>query len=315
MNDNVGFDLPELGSYNNQTNNDIGFGVNDLITVSDDKNTSMNDAYFCQSCSTTFSNSSIVDSCPFCGNATLVKTDNFEYFDLYTIPFLKSDMDAIGSLKKQVKTNPFLPLHLKKTDTLNKIKKVYLPCKICSLNVNGNVQFTCCDEMDKNTKVPVQAYDVLYSSNFDYNNLLISNYSNISSDVLNMINDYNLDNLNVFGSSSSGVYYIKDNSDSKSVKDSVIKNSIGIIRKNINHKYKKLKNNGMNITESAAKSVLVPIYMLNVEYKGKKYLYLMNGQTGKVYYDFSVDIGKVVIIFIIIFIVILLIVSLISYVI
>ena len=53
---------------------------------------------------------------------------------------------------------------------------------------------------------------------------------------------------------------------------------------------KKLKSDKTSINFENTRKVLVPIYLLNVVYKGKDYTYIMNGQNGKSY--INLPIGK-----------------------
>lgn len=335
MGDGFKFIPPNLGAANNSnensfnntgfsgesnTDNDkknidndisIGFGraENEIYNPLNGQS-SMSDAFSCSLCNSSFAYSNNVDTCFFCGSANLNKTDSLSLNNYFVIPFMINDNVMLENYRRIVKSNIFLPSILKKQNILSKIKKVYLPCSLYDLNVSGNIQFTCCDETQGKTKIPVATYDAQYSTNFDYNQLLISTYTNISSDVLNCINDYNFNNLSYFDGVSDGVYYVKGVDLSTKINDLVSKNSINIVRNSVNHKFKKVKSNSISVVANNNQSVLVPVYILNLSYKGKKYLYLMNGQTGKTYYDFSVDIIKIIIIslgiFLLIFIIILL---------
>ena len=42
------------------------------------------------------------------------------------------------------------------------------------------------------------------------------------------------------------------------------------------------KSSNMNILNSSVRYVMLPVYLLNVAYKGKNYRFAINGQTGKV---------------------------------
>ena len=82
--------------------------------------------------------------------------------------------------------------------------------------------------------------------------------------------------------------------------------SLITIRDNINYDLKKLEKNDMVFTNRASFKVFVPVYLLNVEYKGKKYLFLMNGVSGKYNISLTMSIVSTVIFSIIVFSVIVL---------
>ena len=56
---------------------------------------------------------------------------------------------------------------------------------------------------------------------------------------------------------------------------------------------------------------MLPVWMVNINYKNKKYTFAMNGQTGKMVGDIPIDIPKAIIISIILFISIFVIIMLI----
>jgi hypothetical protein len=53
-----------------------------------------------------------------------------------------------------------------------------------------------------------------------------------------------------------------------------------------------ITSNGMQISDASVKYALLPVYLLNCNYKGEKYQYAVNGQTGKVVGKLPIDKGK-----------------------
>jgi hypothetical protein len=53
-----------------------------------------------------------------------------------------------------------------------------------------------------------------------------------------------------------------------------------------------ITSNAMQISDASVKYALLPIYLLNCNYKGEKYQYAVNGQTGKVVGRLPIDKGK-----------------------
>ena len=52
-------------------------------------------------------------------------------------------------------------------------------------------------------------------------------------------------------------------------------------------------NNDVQIQQQAARNVLLPVWMLMSTYRGKEYLFAMNGQTGKLVGNLPISIPKV----------------------
>ena len=57
------------------------------------------------------------------------------------------------------------------------------------------------------------------------------------------------------------------------------------------------KNTSVQVRNGLAKYALYPVWLLNTSYKGEKYTFAMNGQTGKFIGNLPVDNGKLAALF------------------
>lgn len=254
--------------------------------------------YMCNYCSSKIVTYKNIDKCPYCGKE--IVDSNFE-FNNYSkiIPFTKSLEDAKKTYKKCVLFNPLIPLIFKNQNTVNSINKVYLPISLNKVNINGKVEF-----LGKNRKDNV-IHNLSYTSNFDYNNVFINTYSNIDDNYINNIYDYDFSLLKDIDSNYLNDIIFIDNISiddiDKKLNKKTMNYSLITIRDNINYDLKKLEKNDMVFTNRASFKVFVPVYLLNVEYKGKKYLFLMNGVSGKYNISLTMSIVSTVIFSIIVF--------------
>lgn len=305
---------PDLGNKDEDMNNkEIGFNKKSELDI---PLNSIGNSYYCQNCKATFvsTRSSAGVFCVFCGNRGLIKVDDFKYdSSIKVIPFVKSMDDAIKCYKRKVNLNFFLPTNFRSSEVIRKICKIYVPCALYDLNVSGNISFICCDEVDKKTNVPIKSYDVSYTTNFDYNGLLLSEFNKFNGKLLSSINNYELGIGIPFKETIEDVYYVKSNSDFNEVSDFVIKKAVNVVKDEINHKLKKVKKNEIKTIVNSKKMFLLPVYYLKTDYKGKEYYYLMNGQTGKSSIDIAISFSRVLLLFIIIFIIVFMISLLIAY--
>ena len=310
---------PELGNIEPKNKNDIGFNPVDELVV--DKQPVTNniinlDTYYCQSCRTFYTSGSVSAgvSCVFCGSTSLIKDDEFEYdSSTCVVPFSKSMDDAIKKYKKKVGINIFLPSCFKSSEIASRIRKIYLPCVLYDLNVSGKIDFICADSVDKKTNKPNQSYDVSYTTNFDYNNLLVSNCKNFSGKMFNSINNYSLSNGDLLGDKLIDAYYVKPDSIIDSISEQVVKKALNTVKGEVDHKLKKIKNNDIKCNVVAERNFLLPVYLLKINYRDEDYYYIMNGQTGKVSIDLTVSVFKVIIVTIILFCIIFAITLLVAY--
>ena len=74
-----------------------------------------------------------------------------------------------------------------------------------------------------------------------------------------------------------------------------------------------VESNNFKTTEEKRTYALLPVWMVNIKYKDKMYLFAMNGQTGEFIGNIPLDTGKTVIYSILIFLVIFIIIIAFSY--
>ena len=244
--------------------------------------------YHCGDCGCDF-NGTNIEECIYCYGKNIVNSEDTDK-DIKVIPFNKNIEDAISDYKKKVKFNPLVPLIFKNKNTINSIKKVYIPVFLSNVKVSGNVEFIGGEKKKPN----VEKYDVINSVNFDYSNVLLNVSTKINDDNLNYIGDYNFNNIQ-----DSKLSEIKDvllksdtqvNDIAEKSRQSISKHSMGIVRSSINHTLKKLRNDNTIINFNNTKELYIPVYLLNVKYKNNNYQYIMNGENGKS--KFNIVYGK-----------------------
>ena len=80
-----------------------------------------------------------------------------------------------------------------------------------------------------------------------------------------------------------------------------MKHVISMTKKKVNHQMKKVQGNTLITSINNVKSVLVPVYLLNVKYGGKDYMYVMNGETGEASLDVTYGVLEMVIFGLVVF--------------
>lgn len=74
-----------------------------------------------------------------------------------------------------------------------------------------------------------------------------------------------------------------------------------------------VKKNNLEAKKKGREYALLPVWMLNVKYKDKYYLFAMNGQTGEFVGDVPIDKKRVIIFSIVLFVICFVVVILVSY--
>ena len=164
----------------------------------------------------------------------------------------------------------------------------------------------------------IEKHELFYTVNFDYNNVFINCFPKIDDIFLNKVYSYNLNNLHDFDENElnkENIFLGEIDNDkiNEKANKKVINHALIIIRDNINYGLKKLNKNSMIINNKSSKIIYVPVYMLNVKYKNKFYLYLMNGENGKYNMKLTIGIFETIIFSIIAFCLIFLLAFLLTY--
>jgi hypothetical protein len=71
--------------------------------------------------------------------------------------------------------------------------------------------------------------------------------------------------------------------------EKTIKYSVNVVRGNVGHELKKVNKNEITPNIKSFKNVAIPIYYLSINYKGKDYRFIMNGQSGESYIDLPIS--------------------------
>ena len=220
------------------------------------------DVYECPNCGAQIitDENTTATFCVYCGSTSIVKNKlQDEFRPVEIIPFANTKEQAIEMFKKFKKGKLFAPKDFSKEENIQKLTGA------------GNMKFI---------KVPVDG-----STKFD-------------DDTMDSIEPFYYDGLKEFSMSYlsgflSEKYDVDKVAASKRAHDRVAKSTIDELKATVKGY------STINVTKSNAKIdtnkseyVLLPVWMLNIKYKDKMYLFAMNGQTGKMVGDIPIDKKK-----------------------
>lgn len=235
----------------------------------------------CRECNTFFNtvNSELVDHCFYCNskdvyNAGVVNT----FKDYSVIPFEKDLSFAIKEYKKRVTINPIIPLIFRKKQTIQSLAKLFIPCKLYQVRASGSI-------IVAGENIPI---------NKDYNNIIVTNYSNLEYDFSN-INNYDISKLTSFTNEHlKDCVYIEGNIEqnilNEKVQKEVLRHAIIDVKKDVRSVINKVDTTNLGVTTISEKDILVPVYLLNIKEEDKNTIFLLNGQNGHT--TFKPPIGK-----------------------
>ena len=282
--------------------------------------------YNCQSCGAEIiaDNETAATFCVYCGNTTILRNKlEGDFKPHYVIPFKTEKKEAEEAFKSLSKGRMFVPRDFTKQENIEKIRGIYIPFWLYDMHIDGHIDGTA-------TKVrtwivgnmeytETKTYQVSRDANMNFFKIPIDGSTRFDNDIMDTIQPYDYKDLVKYNHAYLSGFYAErydqeSNELSKIPQDRAIKtvetdmvNSIkGYATKNIRN-----KNFVPKITN--CEYALLPVWMVNVKYKGKQYLFAMNGQTKEFIGDIPVDKKKVVVVSILCLIVIAAIVLGISY--
>jgi len=262
-------------------------------------------AYSCPACGAEIicDETTAATSCPYCDNPTIIpgqfggvlKPD-------YVIPFKLDKAAAIKALKEHYKGRPFLPKVFKDANKLEEIKGIYVPFWLFNGEAEGSMSF----EGEKVDSYTSGGYKVTNTHHYDIYRAGKASFERIPVDASKKMPDDYMDSLEPFDYSEikdfSTAYlpgYFADKYDvsvdeSSERADARARSTIESGLKNSVRGYAATFERGSNIwvNRGEVKYALLPVWILNTKWNGTKYMFAMNGQTGKFVGHLPVDKKK-----------------------
>ena len=269
--------------------------------------------------------------CPKCG--ALLKKDNQKYiceycksefnkeyfkYDVksnkYIIPFKTNKKEAIKIYKKHIKSTLLTPSKFLKRKTINSIKGFYIPCYLYSINATGVIEYNG-DKIStwKSSGIKYKktdTYKVSRSANLSLKKVCFLRTKEIDEKAFEEINTYDYEKLIPFDPK----YLENFNTYTPDKLKKEILESINLKIKNIftyevskdikEYDHLNLCEDSINIDNPTKEKVLVPIWLFTINYKGKKYTNMINGQTGSFYGHIKTNYKRFILIFIAFFLLI-----------
>ena len=242
-------------------------------------------------------------SCPYCGNPTVVpgqfagtlKPD-------FVIPFKLSREDAIQRLKQHYKGKVFLPKSFSSENHLQEISGVYVPFWMFSGEAEGDAHFDATRSRTYKSGdyriTETDHYDAYRAGSLAFEKIPVDGSEKMPDEHMDSIEPYDYSELKPF----STAYlpgFLADKfdvtaEDSRQRADSRCAGTLRSALEKTVSGYETCSARESNTTIKRGKVhyALMPVWMLNTKWRGKDFLFAMNGQTGKLVGDLPVDKGR-----------------------
>ena len=263
-------------------------------------------AYSCPSCGAELicDATTAATSCPYCGNNTIVpgqfggtmKPD-------YVLPFKLDKTAAVAALKKHYSKKFFLPRAFSSGNHLEEVQGIYVPFWLFDAGAEVDCRFHTTrshTHTDGDYRVTVtEHFDVWRSGTMEFERIPVDGSKKMPDDYMDSIEPFDYTGLKPFSTAYLPGYladkYDVTAQESMERADRRCHNSaIDQMRRDVSG-YETVNQVGGNVRLRRGKVhyALMPVWTLRTRWKDEDYLFMMNGQTGKMVGDLPVSNGKV----------------------
>lgn len=308
---NSEFTLEEMQKYNNASN----VKNNDEIAETEEVDNTVYVSYKCQNCGAEIvaDEQTAATFCVYCGNTAILKNKlSGEFKPDLIIPFKVDKEEAVKAFENISKGRPFVPKDFNNKTNIEKIKGIYIPFWLYDINVNGEVDYDAkrvTSWSRGNTHyTKTDVYKIFRAGSMQFIKVPVDGSTRFDNDIMNSIEPFNYDGLVKYNHAYlSGFFAEKYDVDSdtafndakerslESGKDVMVNDSVGYVGKLVT-------NNTLVAKIENKYYALLPVWMVNVKYQDKMYIFAMNGQTGEFIGNIPLDKKKAILWGILIFI-------------
>lgn len=272
--------------------------------------------FICTSCGAEIvvDNNTSATECVYCGNP-IILTEHIEGVIKpdKIIPFKINKQEAEQILKAFYEKKILLPKIFKDEDRIRKISGVYVPFWLFSGKGVGTMTF----EAEKESTHIVGDYTITRTKYYEVTRKGSMVFENIPIDVSQKMEDSYMDRLEPYDYRAlkpfstkymAGVYADQFDVDYNKCAVRAKRRLINSTKRELAHTVKgysdvTVMSEQIDMKDESVQYALLPVWMLNTQYKGKLYHFAINGQTGKVWGDLPIDKKKKRFIFWIFFII------------
>ncbi len=262
-------------------------------------------SYVCKSCGGEILGDSTLAStnCPYCGNPVVIMgAFKGDLKPDYVIPFKYDKKQAVAALEKHTQGKRFLPRFFRDENKLGEIKGIYIPFWIFDTDTTGLYSYQGTKEeewRDRDFKYKkTKYYKVFRGGNVNFRRIPIGCSEKANQAIMESLEPFNMSEAVDFKTAYLAGYL----ADKFNINTDVswararerVENSSAEYFRNTVIGYKTVSqiSGKVSFLKKAAKYALFPVWMLSTTYKGEKYTFAMNGQSGKFVGNLPMDRKK-----------------------
>ena len=241
-------------------------------------------------------------SCPYCNNNTVfTKQFSGDLKPDLVIPF-KYDKDAAKkAMYNHFKGKKLLPKNFKNEQHIDEIKGIYVPFWLYDACADGHFRFHCTKlrtwVSDDYIYTETRHYSAVRDGSISFINVPVDGSQKMADDLMESLEPYNLNEAVDFKTAYLAGFFadrydvsvqnasVRANERISITTEEAIKGTL------LNYSASFKEAGSVSVEKGKTKYALLPVWILNTTWKGEKYVFAMNGQTGKLVGNLPVDKG------------------------
>ncbi|KXT77579.1 hypothetical protein [Streptococcus sp. DD13] len=256
--------------------------------------------YSCQSCGGEIltSEHTIATSCPFCDNP-VVLTENVQGDQKpdFVIPFKISKEEAKAALEAFLTDKFLLPKVFKEESHLDEMKALYVPFWLFDAKAQIDGHYTTQEIREWSdfdyVYTQVTYYLEIRKGNMQFEHLAVDGSSSLADDLMQSIEPFDFTEAVPFQSAYLAGYladkYDVEADESQEVANQRIQETAKEQLRQTVYQASSIESEQVSLEEGTYHYALYPVWLLTTTWQGQRYLFAMNGQTGKFVGDLPVD--------------------------
>ena len=242
-------------------------------------------------------------SCPYCENSVIVKSHfSGDFKPDKIIPFKVSRGQAIDALRRHVNSNKYIPALFKDENRINEIKGVYVPHWLFSGNGTASAHYSA-----KNLRTWRRGdydyteaihYSIHRQGQFEFSNIPVDGSQKMDDTLMEAIEPFDYSECTEF-STGYLMGFLADKYDVTPEEcvdraNQRIEQSIEYSLRDTVVGYQQVskEQSNVNLQNGRYDYALLPVWMLTTTWNNERYIFAMNGQTGKFIGNLPLDKKK-----------------------
>lgn len=293
------FSFEEMQKYNNASSAE----ANDIETNNNEEELDLL-SYKCQNCGAEIvaDENTAATFCVYCGSIAILKSKlSGKFAPDYIIPFKKTKEEAVAAFVNLAKGRPLCPKDFTDKNNIEKIKGVYIPFWLHSTIIEGDLNSSATRVKTwrsgdyRYTKTDY--YKLYRSGSIKFLRIPTDGSKNFDDDIMNSIEPFDYNQMIKYNHAYlSGFFAEKYDVPSEETINianiRALNSTRTLMYKDSFYDSRTITKDTLAPKDSRVEYALLPVWMVNVKYNGKTYIFAMNGESGKFIGNIPIDKKK-----------------------